>query len=78
MNKEELDNKLGRSICVLLTANKFKNDTKKFSEFIIKNKTYFPFIKLDIIEKISGGIPANYSDDIDIESKIPVFPELKK
>ncbi len=76
---DNIETKLQRSICVLITANKYKNDISKFSEFILKNKTYFQFIDIDLINKISSGIPVEFSEDkednihIDV---IPEFPEL--
>ena len=71
-----LETKLARTISVLITANKYKNDLSKFAEFVSANKTYFPDIDNEFLELIKKGYPVVFIDDPEHKERIPVFAEL--
>lgn len=63
--------KLLESLSVLVKANSYRNDPEKFSEFVLKNESYFPFIDKNKIK----GISKDFSKDVSKGSKeqVPIF-----
>ena len=68
--------KLTRSITVLMTAKKYINDLPKLYEFIKANRSYFPEVNDEFLEKIKIGTPIVYTEDTDFKERIPTFVEL--
>jgi hypothetical protein len=67
------DTKLARSITVLLTANKYRNDLPKFVEFITKNDSYFRALNKSDIEKLREGNPLKFVEDKEHNEQVPKF-----
>ena len=76
LSKNYLETKLARVICVLLITNKYKYDLHKLSEFIKKNRSYFPDITDSELAQISSANPVDLVDDPDHKEDIPVFASL--
>jgi hypothetical protein len=74
--KGYLETKLSRSICVLLTLNKYKYDLKKMVEFIKKNRSYFPEILDEELELLKDANVVDFVEDPEHNEQVPIFAEL--
>lgn len=69
INKDKL---LG-SLSVLVKANSYRNDPQKFSNFVLKNSSYFPFIDKDKLKKISKD-----NDEVLVFKQYELYNNTKK
>ena len=72
----DIDTKLARSMCVLMTVNKYKNDVSKLHDFIKLNRSYFPDVTDEFLDNLKKGSVNSSDENKENKENVPVFVEL--
>ena len=70
--KKYIETKLSRTMSVVMSANRFKDDPIKLAEFIENNITYFPNVDDEFIHNLKNSDEKLGKTPL----KVPVFAEL--